>query len=110
MAAPLLTRGEWEGRSEWAGKLVAKLDLGDPVGWVDLTTCSDLTLDVAQRRGRSGNTPARTQVFRWPKEKADWRPLAWFDHFDHVIYRAATGRTVGTIEAGVDRSSVSPLV
>lgn len=106
MAVPLLTRGELGGALRVVPDAVERMDLDDPVAWADLQASADLTVDVAHRRVRSGKTPARAQVFRWPKEQSGWRPLAWLDPFDHLIYWAATGRLVGAIEAGVDRTSV----
>lgn len=82
-------------------------DIGDPFQWQDFTSASNDAIAVIQRRLVDGRTPRRGQVFRWPKEKGkEYRPMAWLDPVDQVIYRAAVGRVVHQIAAAVDTESV----
>lgn len=82
-------------------------DIGDPFKWQDYAGAFGSTVEVLHRRLDDGRTPRRGQVFRWPKEKgSEYRPMAWLDPIDQLIYRAAIGRVVHPIAAAMDSDSV----
>lgn len=81
-------------------------ELPDPWGWVDFISNPDVTVAAVERRVLEGRTPLGAQMFKWPKEKGGWRPMAWLDPLDQIFYRAAVGRLVEPITASIDVESV----
>ncbi len=103
----LLTRGEIKAATTLGAEAVAHAELRDPWGWADLTGHPDATVHVVKHRIEVGRTPARAHVFRWPKEKAEYRPMAYLDPYDQIIFRGITGRLVDPIYATLDGDAVS---
>jgi len=83
-----------------------KGDLPDPVGFADLAARPDTVATMIQDRLRTGRTPLDAQVFRWPKNRKGFRPMAVVDPLDRVAYRAMIARHVEAIAATADRSVV----
>lgn len=102
----VLTSGEIRAAINVGASLAGDVELADPVAWVDLAAAPAATADVVRSRLDSGRTPHRGQVFRWPKEAGGYRPMAWLDPLDQLVYRATVGRLVQPVAASVDRESV----
>lgn len=103
----VLNPDEIRGALAVGAKVSGRLELSDPWKWQDLTARADETVAVVRRRVESNATPHRGQVFRWPKERGGYRPMAWLDPIDQIAYRAAVGQLVGPIVAGVDSQVIS---
>lgn len=80
--------------------------LPDPHGWIDLCAQEDLTVDVVIDRLAEQRTPMQGHVIRWPKESEEYRPMAWIDPLDQVIYRALAGRLLPMINASIKEDNV----
>lgn len=102
----VLTKPEIRAALEVGGRLAGDGEMPDPVGWADLTARPDATVAAVAERLAKGRTPRRGQVFRWPKEKGGYRPMAWIDPLDQMAYRATVGRLVPAIAASVDPTAV----
>jgi hypothetical protein len=104
--ASVLTNTEIRAALEIGGPLAGRTELADPVAWADLCADPDATAKVVRSRLDTGRTPHRGQVFRWPKEKGGYRPMAWLDPLDQTILRGIVGRLATPIAASVDDSAV----
>lgn len=102
----VLTNPEIRAALDVAGSLAGAGDLPDPVGWVDLRSSDDATVAAIRHRLETRLTPQRGQVFRWPKEKGGYRPMAWIDPLDQLAYRGVVGRLVSPIAASIDSTKV----
>jgi hypothetical protein len=80
----VLTKAEIRASLVVGGRLASEGEMPDPVGWVDLTSRPDETVAAVVERLAKGRTPRRGQVFRWPKEKGGYRPMAWIDPLDQL--------------------------
>ena len=102
----MLTRTEIRKSLEVAGPLSGDCELSDPVAWADLLAHPEATTRAVQARLADGRSPHRGEVFRWPKEAGGYRPMAWLDPLDQMIYRGTVGRLLTPIAASVDDTSV----
>lgn len=102
----VLSRGEMRAALEVLGPASASKELPDPVGWADLRHASDATVAVLERRLDEGRTPRGGEVFRWPKEKGGYRPMAWLDPYDQLAYHAVVGRFAPAVAASLDYDHV----
>src|SRR5690606_15143992 len=67
---------------------------------------SDATVAVLARRLEEGRSPRGGEVFRWPKEKGGYRPMAWLDPFDQLAYHGVVGRFAPAVAASIDHDHV----
>jgi hypothetical protein len=76
------------------------------VAWKDLASRPDAAAAAIHRRMQDDRSPARAQLFPWPKDSGSSRPMVWLDPLDQALYHAVVGRFVAPVESRIDRRRV----
>jgi Reverse transcriptase (RNA-dependent DNA polymerase) len=101
-----ITRAELTASIEVGGRRAAISELPDPLAWKDLAFAVDAAAAAITRRVDDDRSPARAQLFPWPKDSGGFRPMTWLDPLDQAAYHAIVGRFIEPIERRIDRVRV----